>query len=61
MLIPSGPMGVDDLASRIASLLPTGVKGGDSVNGNRWNCRLSSLGLIFLDISPVRRIGGGVN
>ena len=57
MLIPSGPMAVDDLANRIASFVSEGVKDGVPVNGSWWNCRLSSL----LDLSPVRRICGGVN
>ena len=30
---------------------------GDLVNDSRWNCRLNCL----LGLSPVRRIGGGVN
>ena len=57
MLIPSGPMVVDDLANRIASFVSAGVKDGVPVNGRRWNCRYSCL----LDLSPVRRIGGDVN
>ena len=57
MLIPSGPMAVDDLAIRIASFVSAGVEDGVPVNVSRWNCRLSCL----LDIWPVRRIGGGVN
>ena len=34
MLIPSGPMAVDDLANRNASFMSTGVKQGVSVNGS---------------------------
>ena len=55
MLIPSGPMAVGDFANRIASFVSSGVKW--RVNGSRLNCRLSCL----LDLSPARRIGGGVN
>ena len=33
MLIPSGPMAVDDLANRIVSLVSAGVKDGVPVNG----------------------------
>ena len=50
-------MAVDDLANRIASFASVGVKDGIPVNGRGWNCRLSCP----LDLSPVRRIGGGVN
>ena len=57
MLIPSGPMDVDDLANRIASFVSTGVNDGVPVNGSWWNCRLSCL----FDLSPVGRIGSGVN
>ena len=57
MLIPSGPMTVGDLTNRIASFVSAGEKDSVPVNGGRWSCRLSSL----LDLSPVRRIGGGVN
>ena len=57
MLIPSGPMTVDNLANLIVSFVSAVVKDGVAVNGNRWNCRLRCL----LDLSPVRRIGGGVN
>ena len=34
MLIPSGPMAVDDLTNRIASLVSSGVKDGVPVNGS---------------------------
>ena len=34
MLIPSGPMTVDDLANRIASFVSAGVKDGIPVNGS---------------------------
>ena len=34
MLIPSGPMAVDDLANRIASFVSAGVKYGVPVNGS---------------------------
>ena len=47
----------DDLANRIASVVSAGVKDGVPVNGSRRNCHLSCL----FDLSPVRRIGGGVN
>ena len=57
MLIPSGPMAVNDLANRIASFVSAGVKDGVPVNGSLWNCRLSCL----FGLSHVRRIGGGVN
>ena len=57
MVIPSGPMAVDDLANRIASFVSAGVNDGVPVNGSWWNCRLSCI----LDLSPARRIGGGVN
>ena len=52
MLIPSCPTDVVDLANRNASFVSAGVKDGVPVN-----CRLSCL----LDLSTVRRIGGGVN
>ena len=51
-------MAVDDFANRIASfVLACEKKDGVPVNGSRSNCRLRYL----MDISPVRRIGGGVN
>ena len=56
-IIPSGPMAVDDLANRIASFVSVGENDSVPVNGSWWNCRLSCL----LDLSPVRRIDGGVN
>ena len=34
MLIPSGPMAVEDLANRIASFVLVGVKDGIHVNGS---------------------------
>ena len=34
MLIPSGPMAVDDLANRIASFVSAGVKDGVPANGS---------------------------
>ena len=34
VLIPSGPMAVDDLANRIASFVSAGVKDGVPVNGS---------------------------
>ena len=34
MLIPSGPMAVNDLATRIASFVSAGVKDGVLVNGS---------------------------
>ena len=34
MLIPSGPMAVDDLANQIASFVSAGVKDGVPVNGS---------------------------
>ena len=34
MLIPSGPMAVDDLANRIASFVSTGENDGFPVNGS---------------------------
>ena len=46
VLIPSGPMVVDDFAYRIASFVSAGVKDGVPVNGSLWNCRLSCFGLI---------------
>ena len=57
MLIPSGPMAEDDLANRIASFMSAGVKDGVPVNGSWWNSRFNCP----LDLSPVKRIGGGVN
>ena len=57
MLILSDPIDVDDLANRIASFVSADVNDGVLVNCRRWNCRLSCL----LDLSPVRRIAGGVN
>ena len=56
MFIPSGPMAVGDFANRIASFVLADTKGSVPVNGSRWNCCLSCL----LDLSPARRIGGGV-
>ena len=57
VLIPSGPMPVEDMANLIASIVSAVVKDGVSGNGRGWNCCLSCL----LNISPVRLIGGGVN
>ena len=57
MLIPYGPMDVDDLANRNASLVSAGVNDDVPVNGSCWNCRLCSL----LDLSPARLIAGGMN
>ena len=34
MLIPSGPMAVDDLANQIASFVSAGMKDGVLVNGS---------------------------
>ena len=34
MLLPSGPMAVDDLANRFASFVLAGVKDGAPVNGS---------------------------
>ena len=34
MLIPSGPMAVDDFANRIASFVSAGENGGVPVNGS---------------------------
>ena len=34
MLIPSGPISVDDLANRISSFVSTGVKDGVPANGS---------------------------
>ena len=34
MLIPSGPMAVDDLANRIAYFVSSGMKDGVPVNGS---------------------------
>ena len=34
MLIPSGPIAVDDLANRIDSFVSAGVYDGDPVNGS---------------------------
>ena len=57
VLNKSGPMAVNDLTNRIASFVSAGENDGVPVDGSRWKCRLSCL----LDLSPVRRIGGGVN
>ena len=53
MLIQSGPMAVDDLANWIASFVLAGLKDGVPVNCSYFSC--------LLDLSLVRRIGGGVN
>ena len=57
VLVQSGPMAVDYLANRSASFVSAGVEDSVPVNGILWYCRLSCL----LDLSPARRIGGGVN
>ena len=57
MLIASCSNTVVYLANRIASFVSAGVKDCVPVNGSCWNFRLSYL----LDLSPVRRIGGGMN
>ena len=48
-LIPSGPTAVDDMANRLDSFVSVGVKDGVPDNGS-----------CLLDLSPARRIGGGV-
>ena len=45
-----------DLANRIVSSVSAGEKDGVPFNGSCWNCHLSCL----LDLSPAKRIGGGV-
>ena len=57
VLLPSGLMAVDDLTNRITLFVSVGMKDSVPVNNSRRNCRLSCL----LDLSPARRIGGGVN
>ena len=57
MFIPSDLMAEDDLADWIASFVSAGVNDGVTAIGSRWNCPLSCI----LDLSPARRIGGGLH